>query len=46
MDAEFEEKMRNLEKDGEELNWIKASIAAKKRQGSVIVIILRECAVI
>jgi hypothetical protein len=28
--AEFEEKMRKLEKDGEELNRIKASIAAKK----------------
>ena len=30
LDAEFEEKMRKLEKDGEELNRIKASIAAKK----------------
>jgi hypothetical protein len=28
--TEFEEKMRKLEKDGEELNRIKASIAAKK----------------
>jgi hypothetical protein len=30
LDAEFEEKMRKLGKDGEELNWIKASIAARK----------------
>ncbi len=30
LDAEFQEKMRKLEKDGEELNRIKASIAAKK----------------
>ena len=30
LDAEFEEKMRKLEKDGEELNRIKALIAAKK----------------
>ena len=36
MDAEFKEKMRKLEKDGEELNWIKASIAAKKRGKAVL----------